>query len=122
MDIRRTDDYFYANEQAKLTLAALLSGGRIAHGILLTGEQGLGKRTFARLMAAAFLCKDSTRPCLHCTSCKKALAGSHPDVIIYTGEGAKSFRVDTVREIRRRALLMPNESDAKVFILANCES
>jgi DNA polymerase-3 subunit delta' len=92
------------------------------HGILLTGERGLGKQTFAHLMAAAFLCKTAKSPCLHCPSCKKVLEGNHPDVITYVGEGAKSFHIETVREIRHKAMIMPNEADTKVFILANCES
>lgn len=122
MSTQRINDYFFGNDEALHTLAALLSGGRIVHGILLTGEKGVGKQTFARLMAAAFLCKEAERPCMKCQSCKKVLEGNHPDVLTIIGEGAKSFHIDTVREIRRKASIMPNEGDCKVFILANCES
>ncbi len=122
MDTQRLKAHFFGNDDALQTLAALLCGGRIVHGILLSGEKGLGKQTFARLMAAAFLCKEADAPCLHCPSCKKVLEGNHPDVISYVGEGAKSFHIETVREIRHKAMMLPNEADAKVFILANCES
>ncbi len=124
MNTQRLNECFYANQQAKQTLAAFLDGGRIVHGILLTGERGLGKRTFARLMAAAFLCREQDSPCLQCASCKKILAGNHPDVITYSGDGekARSFHIDAVRELRRRAQLKPNEALVKVFILANCET
>lgn len=124
MDITRLDECFYANLQAKQTLAALKNGGRLVHGILITGEPGLGKRTFARLMAATFLCKHEDAPCLQCNSCKKILSGNHPDVVMYSGDGekARSFHIDAVRELRRKALLKPNEADAKVFILANCDT
>lgn len=124
MNTLRLNECFYANQQAKQTLAAFIDGGRIVHGILLTGERGLGKKTFARLMAAAFLCREQDAPCLHCVSCNKILAGNHPDVITYSGDGEKvrSFHIETVRELRRKALLKPNEAAIKVFILANCDT
>ncbi len=124
MDFQRLDDCFFANSQAKHTLAALISGGRISHGILLTGERGLGKKTFARIIAAAVLCMGQQAPCLHCTSCKKVLSGNHPDVTLYAGDAqkARSFHIDTVRELRRKALFKPGEADTKVFILANCDA
>lgn len=124
MDTARLDECFFANRQAKETLAAFINGGRIVHGLLITGERGLGKRTFARLAAAAFVCGHENPPCLSCHSCKKALSGSHPDITVYSGEGAKarSFHIDTVRELRRKAMLKPNESARKVLILAGCDT
>ncbi len=122
MDAPHTPEFFFGNEQAKQILAAVSGGGRAAHAFLVTGERGLGKRTYSRLLAAALLCKAKIRPCMSCTSCHKALADSHPDVSLIAGEGARSFHIDAVRELRRKAQVRPNEADAKVFILANCES
>lgn len=117
---RQIEDIFYGNKNAVDTLKNLL--GRLPHGILITGEKGVGKRTFARLIAAAVICESENAPCLECNTCRRVFKGIHPDVLLYEGENGKSFKIDTVREIKRTAFVKPNEAPRKVYILANCES
>ncbi|MCG6155782.1 DNA polymerase III subunit [Rubinisphaera margarita] len=61
------------------------SRGRLGHAYLLTGTAGIGKRTFARLLAQALLCRNSTPEnleiCDECPSCRQVLSGSHPDLL-----------------------------------------
>ena len=57
---------FYGNEKAKATLALGWKGGRLPHAVLLEGESGAGKKTFARLIAAAAVCSGEERPCGVC--------------------------------------------------------
>jgi len=61
------------------------SRGRLGHAYLLTGTAGIGKRTFARLLAQALLCRNSTSEDLHicdeCPSCRQVLSGTHPDLL-----------------------------------------
>ena len=113
---------FAQNEKAKKTLLDMVQKKRITHAALLAGPKGVGKKSFARLMAAAFLCeKDS--PCFSCNSCKKVLEGKHPDVTEITEfTKPRSFSVDEVRRIRREAYISPNEGEKRIFILANAES
>ncbi len=60
--------------------------GRLAHGFLLVGPPGIGKRTFARLVAQCLFCTqrtpDQLDACGSCPSCKQVVAGSHPDLLI----------------------------------------
>lgn len=54
----------------------------LVHACLISGEKGLGKRTFARLIAASLLCRsDGTRPCGICPSCKMIQKNDHPDLL-----------------------------------------
>ena len=110
---------FYANEQAKARLSALVDGGRLPQAIILEGEQGLGKRTLARLIAAACVCKsEGARPCTTCSACKKALSGNHADIMtVAGGASARSFGVDKIRAVRSDAIVVPNEADVKFYLL-----
>ncbi len=114
---------FYGNQKVKETLVTLIDDGRLSHGILLEGERGLGKKTLAKEIAKAVLCTGESKPCGVCRACKKIEAGVHPDFLYFSGgEGARSFHIDTIREIREAAYVMPNEGAAKVFLLSDVQN
>ncbi|WP_052446626.1 ATP-binding protein [Candidatus Soleaferrea massiliensis] len=116
-------DDFCANEHLKQSLLHMVESGRLFHAYLLEGENGLGKKTFARLMAASFLCtgKEDAVPCLRCESCRKVLGSVHPDVQLLEGTGSRSFHVDEIRKIRSSLYIKPNEGEYRIYILANAE-
>lgn len=63
-----------------------LSRGTLAHAYLIVGPAGIGKETFAREVARAALCTGPQEglgppPCDACTSCRLALAHTHPDIL-----------------------------------------
>ena len=86
------------------------------HAYLLVGPPGSGKRTSAQAFAAALLCPDGG--CGTCDVCRRALAGSHPDVILVERSGP-SITVDQAREVRRLAMRSPNEGARKVLVLTD---
>ena len=53
---------FYCNDKAKQTLVNFITDGRLPHTILLEGEDGCGKTTFAKMIAAAVLCQQERHP------------------------------------------------------------
>lgn len=59
-------DRFYGNDKAKEALVFYQRDGRFPHGILLEGTEGSGRKTFARLIAAAALCEGENPPCGQC--------------------------------------------------------
>ena len=115
---------FFGNEHAKQTLITMANDGRLSHALLLTGEPGTGKRTFAKLCAAALLCEHpSQKPCGQCRHCRKVLSGIHPDVIFTDcQEGSGQFPVEKLRELLGGVYVAPNEAARKVYILANCHN
>ena len=103
------------NDRLKQNLAESLAKGHIAHFYLISGPEGSGRHTLAKLLAAAILCQDRHRPCLRCTPCRKVMEGNHPDFITVEDPEHKNVAVRIVREIREDVFIRPNESDYKVY-------
>ncbi len=87
---------------------------RPVHAYLFVGPAGSGKRAAARGLAAALLCPDGG--CGVCNSCRRALAGTHPDLVTVERTGA-SLDVDDAREITTRAQRRPLESSRQVLLV-----
>ena len=104
------------NDRLKQNLAESLSKGRISHFYLISGPEGSGKHTLARLLAAAVLCREHRKPCLHCTPCRKVMEGNHPDFITVEDPEHKNVAVKIVRQFREDVFIRPNESDYKIYL------
>jgi len=86
------------------------------HAYLFVGPPGTGKREAAKGFAALLLCRQGG--CGQCEDCRRALAGTHPDVIVRERTGA-SISVDDARQVTRLAALSPVEGARKVLVLAD---
>lgn len=117
---------FAGNPEAKRLLSSCVDNGRFPHALLMEGLPGSGRRTLARLLAAAAVCSapaGTEKPCGVCPACQKAAHGSHPDILETGGDGAaRSFHIDTVRELRETAYVLPNEAARRVMILAGANA
>lgn len=103
------------NRQLKENLTESLSKGHISHCYLITGPEGSGKRTLARLLAQAILCQGTDKPCGVCTPCRKILDGNHPDYILVDDPEKKTVPVELIRQARADMFIQPNESDHKIY-------
>lgn len=57
-------------------------GDKLHHALLLTGEQGIGKQTFAEALVQSLLCAQPQADGMACNSCQNCHllnAGNHPD-------------------------------------------
>ncbi len=115
---------FVGNDAAKTQLEARLTHGAFPHAILIEGPKGSGRRSLAQLIAAAAVCEGHGElPCGECAACQKVFRGIHPDVTVTGGDGeARSFHIDTVRELREQAYILPNEAKRRVFILCDVQA
>jgi len=104
------------NDRLKQNLTSSLQKGRISHFYLISGPKGSGKRTLAKLLSAAILCKDSHAPCGVCNVCRKVREDNHPDVISVTDPEHKAAAVKIVRHAREDMYIVPNESDYKIYL------
>lgn len=111
-------DSLLGNARLKENLAAGAGKGKTSHCYLISGPAGSGKKTLARLLAAAILCKEPNKPCLSCSHCRKVMANTHPDFITVTDPKHTKILVDQVRKIREDMFIRPNEGDKKIYLFA----
>jgi DNA polymerase-3 subunit delta' len=88
------------------------------HAYLFVGADGVGKATVARRFAADLLCPTGGDHDLPCSSCRRAAASVHPDLIVIEAEdGRTGVGVEQAREIATRSALSPVEGARRVFLL-----
>lgn len=105
------------NQRLKDNLINSLSRGRASHFYLISGPEGSGKHTLAKLLAAALMCTGGSKPCLGCTACRKVMAGLHPDFISVEDPEHKNVAVKIIRQVRDDMFIRPNEGACKVYFL-----
>ncbi len=109
------------NDRVKENLTRSLQKGHISHFYLISGPAGSGKRTLARLLAAAILCTQPGAPCLSCRSCRKVMDGSHPDFITVDDPEKKTVPVELIRQARADAFIRPNEAEHKIYLFPRAQ-
>ena len=114
-------DALLGNEQLKKDLARSLQTGHISHCYLITGPEGSGKHTLARLLAAAILCQGRDKPCGACRPCRKVMEGLHPDFITVDDPEHKTVSVDVIRRSRADIFVQPNEADRKIYLFPRAQ-
>jgi len=115
-------------------LAARLSAGRLPHGLLLSGQTGLGKVLFAIGFARLALCKQSrgNQACGACSACAQFAAASHPDfqrVGFEEREGKageegalkQNISVEQIRELIGLLQLRSHQGGRKVAVIEPAE-
>jgi DNA polymerase-3 subunit delta' len=113
-------------------LGSRLEQDGIPHGLLITGQPGVGKMALATALAGLLLCeqrgsRDSV--CGHCEGCRSFAAGAHPDYVLVTqevdektGKQAASIKVDQIRELAEKLTLSSHRTGYKVVLLAPAET
>ena len=104
------------NDRLKENLRVSVGRGRSAHFYLISGPAGSGKKTLAKLLAAALQCQSAEKPCLTCPACRKVLNDTHPDCITVVDPDHKAVAVDMVRAARADMYVVPNEGQKKIYI------
>ena len=90
----------------------------LSHAYLISGGSGDSRAALAGRMAAAYLCRGGHPPCGRCGPCRKAAAGTHPDVWRASpAPDKREITVDQIRALRSDAYIRPNEGARKVYII-----
>ncbi|TAM59102.1 DNA polymerase III subunit [bacterium] len=106
---------------------------RLAHGYLFHGPAGVGKKTFAQLLAKSLLCEEPKQGvlgyCGRCPSCVRVDAGTHPDLFVSLGTvrmgtGDAGFHEEeelTARDLVRQMSLRSYSGGWRIVILGDVE-
>ena len=118
---------FVGSDALRERIGDAVRRNRLSHAYLIEGPEGSGKRTFARMIAAAVSCEKradegSPLPCGECPNCKKILGERSTDVHYLDRGDRATVSVEQVRDIRREMSLSPTELDTRFFILDDADA
>jgi DNA polymerase-3 subunit delta' len=122
-------------------LRSAMTTDRLAHGLLFVGPDGVGRERTARLLARGLLCERRGSVdvvpfgCGECRACRRAEAGTHPDLRVVMSEAeavargidppdgksrpSAEIKIDAVRELGLSLLRRPYEGKASVAIIVD---
>jgi DNA polymerase-3 subunit delta' len=114
------------HDRATAQLREALRQGRWHHAYLFEGADGLGKRTLAiRLAMEANCTAPDHRPCGACGTCRRILAGNHPDITLLEpsdDRASRTISVEQVREVIRVAGYHRYDSRQRFVIIDPAEA
>jgi len=113
------------HEWAVALLTHQITIGNLRHAYLITGPQGVGRRTLALRLAQAINCPQAPAPgeaCQVCQTCRRIERMQHPDLAVVQAEqvGA-TLKVDQIRELQHSLALAPYEARYRVALLLRFE-
>jgi DNA polymerase III subunit delta' len=113
------------HEWAVELLQGHLVNDRARHAYLITGPQGIGKRTLALRMTQALNCPQpevAGSACRQCSTCLRIERMQHPDLNVLQAEQiGGTLKVDQIRELLRGLFLAPYEAKHKIALLLRFE-
>ena len=111
----KTFDEIVGQGHVTRALANAITSGKIHHAYLFSGTRGVGKTTFARILARALNCDKgpTPTPCLTCASCLEVGSGTDVQEI----DGASNTGIDDIRSLRENAAYAPSRLRYKVYII-----
>lgn len=103
------------------------AAGRLGHALLLAGPRGVGKRAFARRLAASLLCESRDAggdACGRCRGCTQYLAGTHPNLIWLsreinekTDKEKRDISMEQLRLMMERLTLASHYAQSRVVVI-----
>ena len=106
-----------------------LDPARLPHACILSSPSIETALRRAREIAAAAVCRDQAHaPCGRCPDCRKATAGIHPDIMTVAravddkGKQRREITVEQISFLTSDAFVLPNESERKVYIIAEADT
>src|SRR5437762_7273830 len=132
--------HLIGNNEVKASLRRLLTENRLPGSLLLTGEEGIGKKLFALELAKALNCRNrvGVEACDECSSCRRIANSTFPpftdpdankERMIWSEHAdvamvrpyKQIIRVKAMRELEREANFRPFEGAARIFIVEDAD-
>ena len=105
-------------DEALSFVSQAYKASKMPHALLITGDAGIGKKTFAQVVCKMLVCQGEDKPCGECNACQKVDKKIHPDVFeIYPAGKSETIRVEEIEVVKRNIYVKPNDAECKVFML-----
>ena len=99
---------------------------RLPHALLLAGANGIGKSTFASVLAHGLLCSHANPDgygCGTCNNCHLVTSGYHPDLQYVTpAEAGKAITVDQIRALGEFLSLHAHTAETKIVVITPADA
>lgn len=125
----------YGKNEALRRLEAFVSSGRMPHALLITGDEGAGKRILADYMAMLMMCDENKKePCSSCRNCNLIKEHIHPDVVYVLKEmpvqekkdnkesSTQRYSAPALRDFLLGCYKAPVESKLRICIFEQAET
>lgn len=99
-------------------LEKALTAGRLPHGLLFAGPDGVGKLMVAKRLAQILLCETASA-CGSCGQCKTFTAQSNADYMEISG--TENIKIEQIRDLTYKLSLKPYAARYKVAIIDAAE-
>lgn len=104
------------NEKTKKLFEKSIKLETLSHSYIFLGEEGIGKKLFAKEIAKALLCLEENKYCNNCKSCIEFDTNNNPDYYLIEPDG-NNIKIEQIREIQKKVLEKPIISKRKVYII-----
>ncbi len=94
---------------------------KIRHAYLITGAEGVGRKTLALAFVKALNCTNPPSKgdfCGECQTCRQIEAQAYPDLtILRVADGARELKIEQVRTMQQSLALAPYQSKYRVVLI-----
>ncbi|MEE1280167.1 MAG: hypothetical protein UHH95_04980 [Oscillospiraceae bacterium] len=118
-----SDIKLIGKEEAYKSISSQIDSGKLPHALMIVGDKGIGKKTFADAVCKRLFCESEADTCnSSCNACLKIEKGIHPDIFkIYPAGKSETIGVNEIAPIKKHLYIKPNDSAYKIFIIYNAE-
>lgn len=114
-------NHIIGNEPIKQLLTKTIQNKTNTHSYLFIGQEGIGKKLFAKEFAKAILClEEKEKPCNKCKACIEFETSNNPDYNEITTE-ENSIKIEQIRLMQSKIAEKPIISNKKVYIINDSE-
>lgn len=93
---------------------------RLVHAYIFEGDAGTGKMDAALYLAAKLLCREDTKPCMECASCKRVLNNSHINVNIIEAEES-TIKKEQITALLKESSMKTLEKGSRIHIIKDAD-
>ena len=110
------------NDSFRKSIESAVSSKKLSHAVIIEGKDDNTRFSVAKEITKAVLCIGNKKPCNSCIHCIKCEKNVHPDVYItQKEEDSTMIKVDSIRALKAKALVYPNEAGKSVFIIREAQ-